>query len=139
MTSVSSIAIETLDSGDLALPPDAAGSPSHVESHEAKLADDATADRLQFWESEHTRPGFKSSNETDPELVAAADNYLGACLRHPYLPVSEIRAQQLARIKELVELAYREIPVYRAKYQAAGFKPEHLRDWDEIQKIPVIT
>ena len=35
--------------------------------------------------------------------------------------------------------AYRDIPVYRAKYQAAGFKPSHLRDWDDIQKIPVIT
>ena len=35
-------------------------------------------------------------------------------------------------------MAYREIPVYRAKYQAAGFKP-HLREWDDIQKIPVIT
>ncbi|MGP8789933.1 hypothetical protein ACT02R_34250, partial [Pseudomonas aeruginosa] len=55
------------------------------------------------------------------------------------LPVSEIRARQLARIKELVELAYRDIPVYRNKYDAAGFKPEHLRDYDDIQKIPVIT
>ena len=96
-------------------------------------------DRLQFWEAEHTRPGFQSSNEDAPELVAAAKNYLGTCMQHPYLPVSDIRAQQFARIKELVEMAYREIPVYRAKYQAAGFRPSHLRDWDDIQKIPVIT
>jgi phenylacetate-CoA ligase len=122
MAPVSNIAIKVSNS-DLALMPDEA----------------PAADRLQFWESDHTRPGFKSGNETDPALVAAADNYLGECMRHPYLPVSEIRAQQFARIKELVELAYREIPVYRAKYQAAGFKPEHLREWDDIQKIPVIT
>lgn len=100
---------------------------------------DAAPDRLQFWESEHTRPDFQPGGEAVPELVAAADNYLGECMRHPYLPVATIRDKQLARIKELVELAYREIPVYRAKYQAAGFKPEHLRDWDDIQKIPVIT
>ena len=49
-------------------------------------------------------------------------------MAHPYLPVEEIRAQQFARIKELVEMAYREIPVYRAKYKKAGFKPSHLQD-----------
>ncbi|GAB6996396.1 MAG: hypothetical protein CFE30_29815 [Bradyrhizobium sp. PARBB1] len=93
----------------------------------------------QFWETEHTRPDFQPSSDAAPELVAATANYLGECMRHPYLPVSEIRARQLARIKELVELAYRDIPVYRNKYDAAGFKPEHLRDYDDIQKIPVIT
>ena len=96
-------------------------------------------DRLQFWEAEHTRPGFQTGDQESPELVAAAENYLGKCMAHPYLPVSEIRAQQFARIKQLVEMAYREIPVYRAKYKAAGFKPSHLRDWDDLQKIPVIT
>ena len=58
----------------------------------------------------------------------SANNYLGKCMAHPYLPVDEIRAQQFARIKELVEMAYREIPVYRAKYKAAGFKPVASRD-----------
>ena len=108
--------------------------------------DDATAthgvtaaDTLQFWESEHTRPDFQPDNVGTSDLVEATESYLGKCMRHPYLPVSEIRAQQFARIKELVEMAYREIPVYRAKYDAAGFKPQHLRDWDDIQKIPVIT
>lgn len=102
-------------------------------------ANDTGATQRQFWETEHTRPDFEPSNEAAPELVAATENYLGECLRHPYLPVSEIRARQFARIKELVELAYRDIPVYRAKYDAAGFKPAHLRDYDDIQKIPVIT
>ncbi|WP_375787131.1 phenylacetate--CoA ligase family protein [Bradyrhizobium sp. Pha-3] len=102
-------------------------------------ADAASVPQRQFWETEHTRPDFQPSNEAAPELVAATANYLGECMRHPYLPVSEIRARQFARIKELVELAYRDIPVYRAKYDAAGFKPEHLRDYDDIQKIPVIT
>jgi phenylacetate-CoA ligase len=99
----------------------------------------ALPSRLQFWESEHTRPDDSPGGDDTPDLVAAAESYLGPCMRHPYLPVAEIRAQQLARIKELVELAYRDIPVYRAKYKAAGFEPAHLRDWDDIQKIPVIT
>ncbi|KIU47198.1 hypothetical protein QU42_08045 [Bradyrhizobium sp. UASWS1016] len=99
----------------------------------------AAPPQRQFWETEHTRPDFQPSDDAAPELVAATANYLGECMRHPYLPVSEIRARQFARIKELVELAYRDIPVYRAKYDAAGFKPAHLRDYDDIQKIPVIT
>jgi len=102
-------------------------------------ANDAAPRRLQFWESEHTRPDFEPGGDAAPGLVAATENYLGECMRHPYLPVAEIRARQLARIRELVELAYRDIPVYRNKYDAAGFKPEHLRDYDDIQKIPVIT
>ena len=110
-----------------------------VESIVADEVKEVAAPLLQFWESEHTRPDFEPSNDYAPKLIAAAKNYLGECLRHPYLPVSEIRAQQFARIKELVELAYRDIPVYRAKYDAAGFKPAHLREWDDIQKLPVIT
>ena len=94
---------------------------------------------LEIWESEHTRPTWLRSSGDGPDLVGAAANYLPTALKHPYLPVAEIRSQQLARIRELVELAYNDIPVYRAKYQSAGFLPEHLRDWDDIQKIPVIT
>jgi phenylacetate-CoA ligase len=100
---------------------------------------EVAAPPLQFWEAEHTRPDFEQGGDSNAELVAATENYLGRCLAHPYLPVAEIRAQQFARIKQLVEMAYRDIPVYRAKYDAAGFKPEHLRDYDDIQKIPVIT
>src|SRR5262249_38268708 len=32
-----------------------------------------------------------------------------------------------------------DIPVYRDKYRAAGFSPDDLRTYDDIQKIPVIT
>jgi phenylacetate-CoA ligase len=130
------IATQVSNNGDLALVPkrDQAASSSNLESLVT-----VQAPSLQFWESEHTRPDFPPGNGGASKLVAAAENYLGECLRHPYLPVSEIRTRQFARIKELVELAYRDIPVYRAKYDAAGFKPAHLREWDDIQKIPVIT
>jgi len=134
-------AFETsIDNTDVLSRPDEAAALSYIESDEATLANvTAAPDTLQFWESEHTRPDFQTGSGGNDELVAATESYLGKCMRHPYLPVSEIRAQQFARIKELVELAYRDIPVYRAKYDAAGFKPKHLRDFEDIQKIPVIT
>jgi phenylacetate-CoA ligase len=94
---------------------------------------------LMFWESEHTRPPCMSGPGESPEICAALENYLPAAMKHPYLPVATIRAQQLARMRQLVEQAYNAIPVYRAKYQQAGFSPADLREWDDIQKIPVIT
>lgn len=96
--------------------------------------------RLIYWESEHTRPpSLKLSAGAIDDLNNVTKCYLDVALRHPFLPVSEIRAQQLARIHQLVELAYKDIPVYRAKYRAAKFSPADLREWDDIQKIPVIT
>jgi phenylacetate-CoA ligase len=95
--------------------------------------------RLQFWEAEHTRPEFEQGGEENSDLINVANNYLEKCMAHPYLPVEEIRAQQFARIKELVKMAYRDIPVYRNKYKKAGFKPSHLKTYEDIQKIPVIT
>jgi phenylacetate-CoA ligase len=99
----------------------------------------AACRQLEFWESEHTRPEFSGSSDATADLIAAANGALGAALKHPYLPLSEIRTQQLARVRQLVELAYNEIPVYRCKYQTSGFSPADLREWDDIQKIPVIT
>jgi phenylacetate-CoA ligase len=99
----------------------------------------AAPNRLQFWEAEHTRPEFEQGGEENADLINVANSYLDTCMAHPYLPVEQIRAQQFARVKELVEMAYREIPVYRAKYKKAGFKPSHLKTYDDIQKIPVIT
>jgi phenylacetate-CoA ligase len=108
----------------------------------AGVAAEAVTDafkRLIFWESEETRPPFVLGAKDISGLAVVAEKYLPVAMKHPYLPVSEIRAQQLARMRELVELAYRDIPVYQAKYRAAGFSPADLRDWDDIQKIPVIT
>jgi phenylacetate-CoA ligase len=95
---------------------------------------------LEFWESEHTRPAHKfSSIETPAPFHPGIEDYLERCLAHPYLPQEEIKRMQLARIKQLVELAYAEIPVYRNKYIAAGFSPADLQTYEDIQKIPVIT
>ena len=107
----------------------------------ADTATDAAKRCFMFWESERTLPASMATtgNGELPELVAALEDYLPVAMKHPYLAVAEIRAQQLARMRQLVEMAYKDIPVYRAKYRAAGFSPSDLRDYDDIQKIPVIT
>lgn len=114
-------------------------SPAEVPPDVAAEAAADTFKRLIYWESEETRPPFVLGASDIDGLSSVAEKYLPAAMKHPYLPVSEIRDQQLARMQELVELAYRDIPVYQAKYRAAGFSPADLREWDDIQKIPVIT
>ncbi|MFI5011349.1 MAG: phenylacetate--CoA ligase family protein [Hyphomicrobiales bacterium] len=98
-------------------------------------------DCLEFWESEQTRPAHVSAgaSQIPAPFNASLESYLDRCMEHPYLPQSVIKEQQLARIKQLVELAYNDIPVYRDKYQAAGFSPSDLNTYEDIQKIPVIT
>jgi phenylacetate-CoA ligase len=117
--------------------------PKHADKARlVDLASDAVPmpKQLMFWESEKTRPpNIKSSATANRDLIEATENYLHVALKNPYLPVSEIRSRQLARVHQLVELAYKNIPVYRAKYDAAKFSPADLREWDDIQKIPVIT
>ncbi len=87
----STLAISTSDDS-LALVPE------HDQAA-ASLVPAATVPQRQFWETEHTRPDFQLSDDAAPELVAATANYLGECMRHPYLPVAEIRARQFARTK----------------------------------------
>src|ERR1700744_2152261 len=108
---------------------------TEISTHAAPTA----PNRLQFWEAQNPRPNFEQGGEKNSDLINVANSFLGKCMAHPYLPVEEIRAQQFARVKELVEMAYRELPVYRAKYKKAGFKPSHLKAYEDIQKIPVVT
>jgi phenylacetate-CoA ligase len=97
-------------------------------------------DPLEIWESESTRPPqIAGVGGSHIDLAGALENYLPRCLAHPYLPRAEIDRQKLQRMKHLVELAYTEIPVYRDKYDAVGFKPSDLRTIDDIELIPVIT
>jgi phenylacetate-CoA ligase len=95
---------------------------------------------IEFWESERTRPAYTRAGDPFPAYFReGGQHYLKTCMEHPFLPREKIRQMQFERILELVELAYRDIPVYREKYQAAGFSPAELRSWDDIQNIPVIT
>jgi phenylacetate-CoA ligase len=105
------------------------------------LADPMGAvDSFEIWESEATRPPHFSNGGSQPQsFPQSARDYLKRSLEHPFLSREEIEAQQFSRVKALVELAYDSIPVYRDKYDAAGFAPSDLETYADIQKIPVIT
>ncbi len=95
---------------------------------------------IEIWESEHTRPPYFSvSGEMTTSLNEAFDAYIGPCMQHSFLPQAQIKQKQFARIKYLVDMAYADIPIYREKYQAAGFHPSDLKTPDDIDLIPIIT
>jgi phenylacetate-CoA ligase len=60
-------------------------------------------------------------------------------MRHPFKSLDEIRQGQFERIRQLVTMAYHEIPVYTDKYRAVGFEPGDLQSWADFQRLPVIT
>lgn len=95
--------------------------------------------RLQFWESEATRPAFAGASAgSHRALREHVERHLPACLHAPFRPAEEIQSAQLARVRTLVERAS-EIPVYADKYRAVGFEPGDLKTWEDFERLPVIT
>src|SRR5262245_51469902 len=52
---------------------------------------------------------------------------------------AKLRALQLKRLKWSLAHAYRNVPHYRGKFEAAGVKPKDLRSLDELAKFPFTT
>ena len=50
--------------------------------------------------------------------------------------VDEIRALQLDRLKWSLRHAYENVPLYKAKFDAAGVHPDDLRDLSDLAKFP---
>ncbi len=95
----------------------------------------------QYWESEATRPKqFQAASEQgQTALNLSSKSLLAPILQHPYQAPETIQRQQWERVRELVTLAYEAIPVYRKKYQNDGFHPEDLKDWQDFERLPLIT
>lgn len=51
----------------------------------------------------------------------------------------EIEEIQLAKLKKTVENVYENLPAYRAKMDAAGVKPQHIKTLADIKYMPFIT
>lgn len=57
----------------------------------------------------------------------------------PYQDYKKIKEWQLKRISYIVDYAYENIPLYRKKYDAIGFKKGDIKSWDDYDKLPVLT
>lgn len=57
----------------------------------------------------------------------------------PYQSYKEIRKWQLKRISYIVDYAYENIPLYRKKYDAIGFKKGDIKTWKDYNRLPILT
>lgn len=51
----------------------------------------------------------------------------------------DLRALQLAKLRCVAAWAAERSPFYRRSFAAAGFEPEQLRSFDDLQRIPLLT
>ena len=55
------------------------------------------------------------------------------------MPRREIEALQLEGLKWTVDRVYERVPYYRAKMDAIGLKPKHIRTLKDVQLLPYMT
>ncbi len=55
------------------------------------------------------------------------------------LDPERLRALQLKKMKRIVRWGYERSPMYRRKYEAAGFHPDQLERFEEIGRVPLLT
>ncbi len=53
-----------------------------------------------------------------------------------FLPLPQLRALQLGRLRGIVQLAYERVPMYRGRLDEAGIKPGDLTSLDAISRLP---
>jgi phenylacetate-CoA ligase len=55
------------------------------------------------------------------------------------LPKKELQALQFEKLKRVVAYAYERTGFYKRRFDAAKFKPEQLKTWDDFRRVPVMT
>ncbi|MBE3568475.1 MAG: phenylacetate--CoA ligase family protein [Thermogemmatispora sp.] len=55
------------------------------------------------------------------------------------MPRAELDAFHFRRLQRLIAFAYERVPYYRRLYQEAGFRPEHIKTWDDFYRLVPVT
>ena len=53
-----------------------------------------------------------------------------------FIPQEQLHSLQLARLREMVELAYANVPLFKARLDERGIKPEDIRKLEDIRHLP---
>lgn len=69
----------------------------------------------------------------------AEERYLRQFERSQYLPMGDIAALQLERLKFRLQHAYRHCPYYRSTWDAAGVHPSDVSSLEDLAAFPVLT
>lgn len=65
--------------------------------------------------------------------------YLGRLRRNLRLKSSELRCLQLKMFRALIRHAYENVSLYHRKFRDAGVKPDDIKSFDDLCKIPTTT
>jgi phenylacetate-CoA ligase len=83
---------------------------------------------LEVWEENKVRNEFKRS----PELrKAIGRDELGTIGRR------DMREYQLHKFRQQMAYVMENSYYYKHKFEAAGIRPEDIRTWDDLQKVPI--
>lgn len=55
------------------------------------------------------------------------------------LDEERLRALQLRKFRRVVSWVYERSPLYRRNYEAEGLRPEDIRTWDDVARVPLLT
>ena len=69
-------------------------------------------------------------------LVNGMDKYWNPILET--LPREKLKELQLKKFKRIVQWGYENSKLYRQIYDEAGFKPDDVKTWDDILKVPTL-
>ena len=68
--------------------------------------------------------------------LVGAERQIRIWNRVEQLPVEEKRQLQAARLRRMVDYAYRRVPFYRQLFDRHGVSPEHIRALEDLSRIP---
>lgn len=84
---------------------------------------------------------FFSQRPTEARLRADRDKLLRALdleLDHASQDPARVRLNQWLALRSLLERAASQVPGYRRKYLAAGFRPPQLQGWEDLERVPIL-
>lgn len=71
-------------------------------------------------------------------LVQMIENELDSIFSFPEKSLEEIREYQIRELGRLVDYAYLNIPLYRAKYAQIGYRVGDIQTFDDFEKLPIL-
>ena len=66
-------------------------------------------------------------------------SHLASLMRNEKKSIDELIYSQQTKLKSLLSHAYRNVPLYRKKFQDSGFEPGDVKSIDDIHKIPITS
>lgn len=82
---------------------------------------------------------FGNKKEHDSKMEQLLYEKYDEIKNFPYKKIEDIEKYQLKRISYLVDYAYKNIPLYKEKYDKIGYKLGSIKTWNDYDKLPFLT